>query len=155
MLLKLVVTLIMLTGLAGTLLPKIPGTLLIFFAILGYGALTGFAGFAPWIWTAFILLVLVAELGGRWLRIYLTQRFSLSRELSTGNAVAHLGGILAADALLGPVLGLIVWELIAGKALEPHGTTMSRILFRLTAVALLRFLCGLAMLVLVLVYLFN
>lgn len=66
-----------------------------------------------------------------------------------------MGGILAADALLGPVLGLIVWELIAGKALQPHGTTMGNMLFRLAAVAMLRFLCGLVMIGLVLMYLFN
>jgi uncharacterized protein YqgC (DUF456 family) len=155
LLLKMVVTIVMLAGLVGTLLPKIPGTIIIFLAVLGYGALTEFRAFTPWIWTIFVALMIVAELGGRWLRIYLTRRFSLSRKLSTSTAVAHLGGILAADTLLGPVLGLIVWELIAGKALEPHGTTMSKILFRLAAVALVRFICGLVMIALALMYLFN
>jgi len=155
LLLKLAVTIVMLFGLVGTLVPKIPGTIIIFLAILVYGGITDFAGFAPWIWIALISLIVAAEVGGRWLRIYMTQRFSLSRRLSTSTAVAHLGGILAADALLGPVLGLIVWELIAGKALEPHSSTMSKILFRLAVVAALRFICGLAMIALTLMYLFN
>lgn len=155
MLLKMIITIVMLTGLVGTLLPRLPGTIIIFLAVLGFGALTGYAGFVPWLWTAFIFLMAAAELGGRWLRIYLTRRFSLSRQLSTSAAVTHIGGVLAADALLGPVLGLIVWELIAGKTLEPHGTTMGKILFRLAAVALLRFICGLVMIILVFMYLFS
>lgn len=153
--LKLAVTTIMLTGLAGTLAPRIPGTLIIFLAVLFYGAVSDFAGFTLWIWAGYVLLIAVAELGGRWLRIYLTRRFSLSRRLSTSTAVAHLGGIMAADALFGPVLGLIVWELIAGKAMEPRGNIMSKIILRLAAVAILRFVCGLAMIAMTLIYLFS
>lgn len=64
MLLKLTVTIVMLAGLVATLLPRIPGTIIIFLAVLFYGAVTGFSGFAPWLWTAFLSLIVVAEAGG-------------------------------------------------------------------------------------------
>jgi len=142
----------MLIGLAGTVAPRLPGTILIFSGALLFGLFSGFASFAPWIWLVLILLLAVAEIGGRWLRTLLTRQYSLTRLFSTNSVVANFGGILVADALLGPVLGIIVWELVAGKTLEPRGDTLTRILFRLAAVALLRFGCGLAMVIVVLMY---
>ncbi|MDR3562734.1 MAG: DUF456 family protein [Negativicutes bacterium] len=151
---KILAALIMMAGLFGTLVPRIPGTVLIFCGALFYGAVSGFYAVAPWIWTLLLVLLAVAELGGRWLRVVLTRRFSMTRLFATNSTIANLGGILAADALLGPALGLIAWELIAGKALEPRGNTVAKILLRLAAVAILRFGCGVAMVVVVIKYMF-
>ena len=154
-LLKLAVTLIMLMGLALTLVPRFPGTVIILLGAALYGALTSFDTATPWLWTAMLLLVASAEVGGRLLRVVLTRKFNLSREFCANSTIGNVGGILAAEALLGPVIGLIVWELIAGKTLQPRWDTVAKILLRLTAVAALRFCCGFAMMLLTWLYLFR
>lgn len=154
LLLKLTVILIMLIGLTLTLLPRLPGTLVILgAAVLYIGATDAVA--PPWVVAALAVLAFAAEVGGRLLRLYLTRRYSLSRVFCVNSAVGNIGGILAADALLGPVLGLLAWEFFAGKTLAPRWDTIGRILLRLAAVAMVRFGCGLLMIVLVFVYIMR
>ncbi len=151
LLLKLTVIVIMLIGLGLTLLPRLPGTLVILGAAVLYIGAAGIAA-PPWVVAALTVLAFVAEAGGRLLRLYLTRRYSLSRVFCVNSTVGNVGGILAADALLGPVLGLLAWELFAGKTLAPRWDMVGRVLLRLAAVAMVRFGCGLLMIVLVLVY---
>ena len=65
------------------------------------------------------------------------------------STVGNIGGILAADALLGPVLGLLAWEFFAGRTLAPRWDTVGKVILRLAAVATVRFGCGILMIVLV------
>ena len=153
MLLKTVVVLIMLMGLGLTLLPRGFGTLVILAGALLAAAAGGQAGLPTWAMALMAGLVLVAEVGGRALRVALTSRFSLSRRFCLGSLIGNAGGIVAADALLGPVMGLLVWELIAGKTLASRWATVGRVVLRLAAVAALRFTCGLVMMALVIIYL--
>ena len=155
LLLQFFVTVVMLAGLLFTFVSKVPGTAVIMAGALLYGLFAGFYNIHEWVWVVLVFLVATAEIGGRLLRIVLTRRFSVSRRLSTDSTVANIGGIIVADALLGPVLGLIVWELIAGKTLQPRWDTILKILTRLAAVAVLRFACGLAMIVIIIVYVFQ
>ena len=154
LLLKLTVILIMLVGLTLTLLPRLPGTVVILGAAVLY---IGAAGTdAPsWVAAALAVLAFAAEVGGRMLRLYLTRRYSLSRVFCVNSTVGNMGGILAADALLGPVLGLLVWEFFAGKTLAPRWDTVGKVILRLAAVATLRFGCGILMIVLVFVYIMR
>lgn len=154
LLLKLTVILIMLVGLGLTLLPRLPGTLVILGAAILYLGAAGTAA-PPWVVAALAVLAFVAEVGGRLLRLYLTRRYSLSRVFCVNSTVGNIGGILAADALLGPVLGLLAWELFAGKTLAPRWDTVGRVLLRLAAVAMVRFGCGLLMIILVFVYIMG
>jgi uncharacterized protein YqgC (DUF456 family) len=150
--LKFLTLLIMLAGLAMTLAPRLPGALLILAAAACYGAFTGFAGGDMWLWAALTTLATVAEVGGRVLRIVLTGKYDVSREFSVNTTAGNLGGILAADAMLGPVAGLLVWELVAGKTLAPRWDAVLNVLIRLAAVSALRFICALIMIVLVMLY---
>jgi uncharacterized protein YqgC (DUF456 family) len=154
LLLKVTVILIMLAGLTLTLLPRMPGTLVIMGAAVLYLGATG-APAPPWVIAALVVLAFAAEVGGRMLRLYLTRRYSLSRVFCVNSSVGNIGGILAADALLGPVFGLVAWEFFAGKTLAPRWDTIARVLLRLAAVAVVRFACGLLMIVLVLVYIMG
>jgi uncharacterized protein YqgC (DUF456 family) len=142
----------MLIGLCATVVPRLPGTLIILAGIALYGAFTGFQSFTPPLWTTLLILALVAEVGGRFLRYYLTKRYAISRLFATNSTLANTGGILAADAMLGPIFGLIAWELIAGKTLQPRWNTVGKILMRLAAAAVLRLVCGLVMIVLAYIY---
>ena len=154
MLLKLVVTLIMLTGLLLTLAPRIPATVVILVGALLYRFITGLSGVPGWVWLSLIFLVVLAEIGGRLLRVWLTRQFSLTNRFSTDSTVANIGGIMVADAILGPALGLIVWELFVGKTLQSKWDTIGKILVRLAVVAVLRFICGLAMIIIIAIFIF-
>ncbi|SMC59818.1 Protein of unknown function [Sporomusa malonica] len=142
----------MLVGLLCTISAKLPGTLIILLGAALYGLFAGFLTFAPWIIVMLICLVVIAELGGRALRIYLTRNYPVSRVFSVNSVISHVAGMLASDALLGPVLGLVVWELVAGKTLIPRSDSVLSVLYRLAGVALLRFTCGLIMIVLINMY---
>ena len=155
MLLKLAIIFIMLIGLALTLLPRFFGTLVILAAAAAYMLAAGPADAPSWVGGALILLTIAAEAGGRVLRLYLTRLFPLSGPFCVNGTIGNIGGVLAADALLGPVFGLLVWELIAGKTFAPRWDTVSRVLLRLAAAAAFRFGCGLLMIILVIVFLMK
>ena len=119
-----------------------------------YIGVTGTAAPA-WVAAALAVLAFAAEVGGRMLRLYLTRRYSLSRVFCVNSTVGNIGGILAADALLGPVLGLLAWEFFAGRTLAPRWDTVGKVILRLAAVATVRFGCGILMIVLVFVYIMR
>ncbi|SCM80182.1 conserved membrane hypothetical protein [uncultured Sporomusa sp.] len=154
MVVKFFVTFIMVTGLFCTVTLKLPGTLLILLGAAFYGAVTGYVSVAPWLVALLVLISITAEVGGRVLRLYLTRNYSVSPVFSVNCTATHLAGMLATNALLGPLLGLAVWELVAGKTLLPRGDTVTSVLLRLAGVACLRFACGLIMIVLIHMYLF-
>ncbi|WP_094603347.1 hypothetical protein [Sporomusa silvacetica] len=152
---EFLVTFIMMTGLFCTMSVKLSGTLIILLGAVIYGLLTDFVTFTPETIELLILLSLISELGGRILRIYLTENLPVSRDFSINSPVCHFGGILASDALFGSVLGFLLWELVAGKTLLPHSDTVSQGLLRLIGVAVIRFVCGITMIVIIHLYIFR
>lgn len=149
---KLIIAVIMLIGLVSTVIPKMPGTLIIFGGFLLYGVSTDFTTFQPWITALLVLLTITAEVGGRWLRAYLTRRYHLSRLFCVNASAGNLAGIIAADALLGPVLGIIIWEVIVGKTFIPRWSTVGRVIHLLAIAAILRFICAIIMIILITVF---
>lgn len=145
----------MLAGLLCTVSVRLPGTLIILLGAGLYGAATGFLTFTPQIAGLLLVLTAAAELGGRALRLYLTRDLPVSRVFSVNSAVTHIAGMLASDALLGPLLGLTVWELVAGKTLLPRSNHVVRVLYRLAGVAALRFMCGVVMIALINLYILR
>jgi uncharacterized protein YqgC (DUF456 family) len=134
----------MLAGLACTLLPKLPGTLIIYAGAIFYGYFTDFSGFGSrtiWVMSA---LVCIGEFGGRALRQQLIKGLPFSPGFSTNTTVGNVAGIIVSDALLG-MAGLIVWQMIAGKTLYPRWDTVNRALVRMMAAAIVRFVCGMIM----------
>lgn len=151
---KFIVLDIMMAGLLCTLSVKLSGTLIILLGAVLYGLFTHFVTFAPATMGLLILLSLVSELGGRLLRIYLTKNLLISRDFSINSIVCHFGGLMASNALLGSTLGFFLWELVAGKTLLPKSDTISQILFLLAGVAGIRFICGMAMIIIIHLYIF-
>ncbi|WP_312560380.1 DUF456 family protein [Anaerospora sp.] len=149
---KLLIAVIMLIGVVGTLIPRIPGTLIIFCGALLYGVLTGFASFQPWLTVLLLLLTITAEVGGRWLRAYLTRRYELSRLFCVNASAGNIAGIIAADALLGPILGIVIWEVIVGKTFIPRWSTVGRVIYLLAVAAMLRLICAVVMVILITIY---
>ncbi len=144
----------MMVGLLGTLSVKLPGTLLILIGAAIYGISTNFVTFLPGTIYSLLLISVICELGGRRLRISLTDNCSISREFSVNSVVCHFAGMLAFTALLGSIMGFILWQLVAGKTLIPRSDTISQVLLRLAGVAGIRFVCGCAMIVIIHLYIF-
>lgn len=143
-----------LIGLAGTLVPRIPGLPLIFLAAVFYGTVTAFVTLQPAVAVALLLCLVAGELGGRWLRVYLTRCFHISRRYSTDSLVSSIAGVVISDALLGSLWGIVLWELCIGKSLLPSWHTSLRIVAYLAGAALWRFTWGLAMIAIIVTYIF-
>lgn len=144
----------MMTGLVCTLLPRLPGTIIILVGPLLYGLAFGWENYHFYIVLSLVLLMLLAEAGGRLLRIYLTRSAAVSRIFSTDTTIGNAAGIVASDAIFGTVFGTLLWEMVVGKTLLPRFNTVARVLFRLAAAAALRFACGLLMISIVVMYIF-
>jgi uncharacterized protein YqgC (DUF456 family) len=139
------VLLIMFCGLFFTVMPKIPGTLIIFLTLISYAALNNFDNLS-WQGLLFLtLLVIIAEVFCPVLRRYLTEKYPLSRLFSVDSLAGNAGGMVTSSMLFGPVLGQAIWQVVAGKSWLAKWKWVSRIIARLFLVALIRFGIGLTM----------
>ena len=148
LIIKISIMLIMLIGQLCTLAPNFYGTVIILTAAGIYAFILGF-NLPLCVLLALLTLVAVAEVGARGLRFYLTKDYKVSRMYSVNTTVCNLTGVVVADALLGPLLGVVIWELVVGKALVPHIESISKVLVRLTILAALRFMCGIIMIIII------
>lgn len=151
---KFIIAVLMFVGLIGTVIPRIPGTVIIVSAVLLYGITESFANFELWLIASLISLTVLAETGGRWIRIRLTQRYPLSRKFSVNAFAGNIAGIVVTDVLFGRTGGFILWQLIAGKIFYPRWDMVSTILSGLITAAAFRFFCGIMMIILVVIYIF-
>jgi hypothetical protein len=148
LIIKISIMLIMLIGQLCTLAPNFYGTVIILTAAGIYAFILGF-NLPLWVILALLSLVAVAEVGARGLRFYLTKDYKVSRMYSVNTTVCNLTGVVVADALLGSLLGVVIWELVVGKALVPHIESISEVLVRLMILATLRFMCGIIMIIII------
>lgn len=138
---------IMLCGLLFTLMPKIPGTMIIFFTLLAYSYIYQFNKLS---WQGLLLLsllVIIAEVFCPVLRSYLTKQYPLSPLLSIDNVIGNAGGMITATLLFGPLLGQVIWQLLAGRSWLERYKWISRVIVRLFLVALIRFGIGVTMII--------
>jgi hypothetical protein len=147
------ILLIMFIGQLCTLAPNFYGTIIILAAACIYASIVGFSTLPSWIIIVLVSLAIVAEIGMRGLRNYLTRGYNVSKTYSVNTTVCNLAGIIVADALLGSLIGLTTWELVVGKALIPYVECISKILVRLMILAVLRFICGIIMITIICKYL--
>jgi hypothetical protein len=115
----IVVALLMLLGLAGALLPFLPGTPLILAGALLHAIATDFDPLGPWRLAILALLALLSAALG-WLGGAIgTRRFGGSRWAVVGALVGAVLGLFAAPVglLVGPIAGAIVGELLHGARL--------------------------------------
>ena len=152
LILQLITLLIMFIGQICTLAPNVFGTLIIFGAASLYAFAIGFQGFSSWVFFSLLVITIVAEVVLRWLRIFLTKSYDVSRRYSVNATVGNLVGIIVADALLGSLVGVTIWELIIGRAFFPYFKRISKVLMRLFIIAALRFICGLLMITIIINY---
>lgn len=152
LIIKFVIILLMLIGLMCTLAPRRYGTVIILLATGVYVIILGVSVFPLWVMVSLIILSLVAEIGANGLRVFLTRHSLVSRRYSIDTTVCNLAGIVAADALLGTLIGMSIWELLVGKALFPRMDSIGNVLVKLMITATLRWICGLIMIIIVVNY---
>ncbi|HLO04678.1 MAG TPA: DUF456 family protein [Symbiobacteriaceae bacterium] len=111
---------VMLVGLAGTFMPALPGLPIIWVAALVYAIATGFHALG-WLYLvvtgAVVLLVQVAE---QLARAWGAKRFGASKWGTWGAVIGSLIGLffMPLGLILGPFLGAMLGELIAGRSME-------------------------------------
>ena len=142
----------MFIGLMCTLAPRLYGTVIILIAASVYAAYIGVSVFPLWALVSLLILTLVAEVILNGLRVFLTRHSEVSRISSIDTTVCNLAGIVVVDALLGSLIGMTIWEVVVGKALLPRLDTIGKVLVRLIILAVLRSICGLAMIIIVVKY---
>ncbi len=119
LLLVVLVAAIMVVGLAGTILPILPGLWLIWAAALGYGV---FAGFDVWSWVAMVLITAFAAAGTA-AAVYVPQRKASSIGVPWWGQVFALVGAVVGFFLVpvvGAPLGFIVGILVVTLVRERH-----------------------------------
>ena len=149
---KFVIILIMFIGLTCTLAPRLYGTVIISVAAGIYATIFGVGVFPLWVVISLLMLPLVAEVGVNGLRIFLTRHSEISRTYSVNTVVCNLAGILVSDAILGSLIGITIWESMVGKTLFPLLDSIGKVLVRLIIAAVLRFICGMIMIIIVVKY---
>lgn len=92
-----------LIGLAGTIIPLLPGVLLIWLAVLGYGALTGFATLSGGSLLLISLIALVTGTSDYWMSYFGAKKGGASKE----GLLYGVGGAIIGTIVL-PLLGTII-----------------------------------------------
>ena len=122
--LKVVAALLSLAGLAGTIIPALPGAPLIFAAALLYGWLTGFAEVdAALLW--WLGGLAAASQGADFLTGAVSVKLvGASRRAVFGAGIGTLAGLILmgpVGLLLGPFVGAFAGELLAGSSARRSG----------------------------------
>lgn len=136
---------LMLIGLAGTLLPLIPGTILIFGgAVIGHFMLGAIGWPMLAVLFAFMALAQVLDfvsgsLGAKW--------FGASRWGAIGGLLGAIVGLFFGliGIFIGPLIGALLGELLGGKGLLPAGKSSWGTFVGTTAGMMGKLLIGVAM----------
>ena len=117
-LLVILAFLLLLAGLAGSIVPILPGPPLSFIGLLllqwsGYGC---FSSAFMWLWAAITVVVTLADY---FLPAFMTRKFGGSSAATTGSILGLLAGLFffpPAGLIIGPFLGALIGELIHNRA---------------------------------------
>ncbi|WP_031515436.1 DUF456 domain-containing protein [Desulfofalx alkaliphila] len=110
---------IMLIGMAGAILPVIPGAPLILLGMVVYGLISGFTVFSWHFWLGQVILVILAFAVDYVAGIVGVKRYGGSKAAVWGSILGAFGGLFLLGPLgiiLGPFLGAIIGELLHNKS---------------------------------------
>ena len=140
--------LLMLVGLAGTLLPLIPGTPLILIGATVHAAVGGFSSDDVRMIVILALLAAGAQLGEYVAGAWAARRGGASWQGVVGAVLGGLVGLFAlpvVGVLIGPLVGAILGELLSGKKSREATRAGLGALIGVLGGILLQFAVGLAM----------
>ncbi|MCK5553770.1 MAG: DUF456 domain-containing protein [Deltaproteobacteria bacterium] len=110
-----------LIGLAGTILPTLPGTILIFAGVLVYGIFTGFEEVTLWVLAALAGISIGAQVLDYVAGAYGAKRFGASKYGIWGAIIGGILGLIILNIvglIVGVFLGAIVPEILLGQGLK-------------------------------------
>lgn len=113
--------LFLIIGMAGTILPLLPGIPFMFLAILVYGFIDNWQVFSPGFVLSIGIITLISMFIDYYSGVWGAKKYGASRAGTWG---AILGGIFAIfimgplGLLLGPLIGVIIGELLSGKPMK-------------------------------------
>lgn len=112
--------LLMVVGLAGCVLPMLPGTPLVFIGIYVYAWLTGFTIISRNLIIIFLILTVISVVIEYISSSIGSKKFGASKLGFIGAFVGAIVGIFFAPwgLILGPLLGALIGELITGKEIK-------------------------------------
>ena len=143
-----ITVILMVIGLAGTVLPLIPGTTIILAAAILHHLMLGEAEGVGW-WTlgglifltvlSYVLDFVSGAVGAKW--------FGATRWGALGGIVGAIVGLFfgIVGLFVGPLIGVLIGELLGGKKLLPAGKSTWGTLLGTTAGIIARVIIGLVM----------
>ena len=145
----IVVIALFLIGLAGTILPTLPGNILIFAGALGYGIFTGFEEVTLWVLAALAGITIGAQLLDYVAGAYGAKRFGASKYGMWGAILGGIVGLVAFNIvglIAGVFLGAIIPEILLGQGLKEALRIGWGSLLGFLGGTLMKFILGLLML---------
>jgi uncharacterized protein YqgC (DUF456 family) len=113
----IIVIALFMVGLAGTILPALPGNILIFAGILIYSIWTGFQEVTPWVLIAMAAISFSAQILDYAAEAYGAKRFGATKYGMWGAIIGGIIGFMTFNILglvLGILLGAVIPEIIWG-----------------------------------------
>ncbi len=117
----IIAILLFIAGLVGTILPILPGSILIYGGMLLYGLMTGFAKLDLYFFLIQAVVLILTFLIDYWASVYGTKKFGGSKQASWGAIIGTIVGIFIFGPLgiiIGPFLGAVIGEFLRGGAIE-------------------------------------
>lgn len=118
----LIITIIMfIIGIIGTILPALPGVVLIFGGMLVYGFMTGFAGLSVWFFLMQLAVTVVIFVVDFMASAVSTKKYGGSRQAAFGAALGTILGLIVLGPLgiiIGPFAGSVAAEILLGKEIK-------------------------------------
>lgn len=108
-------------GLAGTVVPILPGAIAIFIGFIVYGLFLGFDPFGFWFWFIQVTIMVVVTVADYVVGVWGVKKYGGSRASVIGSTIGILLGpfvIPVAGLILGPFLGAFFGELLVGSGPE-------------------------------------
>ncbi|MFF2911080.1 DUF456 domain-containing protein [Paenibacillus sp. NPDC057934] len=106
-------------GLAGAVVPILPGALAIYLAFFVYGWFFSFHSFGAWFWITQTLIVVVLFIADYVVGAWGVKKFGGSRASVIGSTIGLIFGpfvIPAFGLIIGPFVGAFIGELIVGSS---------------------------------------
>ena len=118
----IIITIIMfIIGIIGTILPALPGVVLIFGGMLVYGFMTGFAGLSVWFFLMQLAVTVVIFVVDFLASAVSTKKYGGSRQAAFGAALGTILGLIVLGPLgiiIGPFAGSVAAEILLGKEIK-------------------------------------
>ncbi|WP_274652484.1 DUF456 domain-containing protein [Paenibacillus humicola] len=114
----IIVAVLFAVGMAGAVIPILPGALAIYAAFFVYGFFISFKPFGFWFWTIETLIVALLFVADHAVSAWGVKRYGGSRASIIGSTIGIIAGpfvIPAFGLILGPLLGAVIGELFAGS----------------------------------------